>query len=219
MKQHSQAPLPDTAQQHAVSVDSWWRTQSATMALLKHAHGMVDGAEQRIAALEKRIRDLEELASSDPLTGLMNRRGFENFFEHERARIHRGHSPGAVLVLIDLDRFKSLNDTHGHQAGDACLLAVTEALLSSIRLVDGAARLGGDEFALLLTQTDGEKAKARIEKIRRKLNKITLEWEGKKLRSGASIGATEVSNKMDLSEAYRLADSALYSDKRKRQRT
>lgn len=198
----------------SLSVDSWWRTQSATMALLKHAHGVIDGAEKRIADLERKIRELEDLASTDPLTGLMNRRGFEQFFSLEAARIRRGHSSGAVLVLIDLDRFKEINDTHGHQAGDKCLQLAARALMDSTRLTDGAARLGGDEFVLLLAQTTPELAAKRIALIREKLDALEISWEGRQLRFGASIGAADVTGRADLARAYRNADKALYGDKK-----
>ena len=69
--------------------------------------------------MEKKIRELEELALTDPVTGLMNRRGFEQFFAREHARMRRHETPGSVLLLFDLDKFKEINDTHGHQAGDA----------------------------------------------------------------------------------------------------
>ena len=151
---------PETPEALRKSADGWWRTQSATMALLKHAYGQIGASEKRIAEQDRRIRELEDLAATDPLTGLMNRRGFEKFFELEQARIRRGHSPGALFVLIDLDRFKPINDTYGHLAGDECLKLVSAKLLQSIRMLDGAARLGGDEFTLLLTQLDPDKTRA-----------------------------------------------------------
>lgn len=199
--------------QHPTSVESWWRTQAATMALLKHANGMADVAEKRIEQLEMKIQELEDLASSDPLTGLMNRRGFEKFFDSECARIRRKHSPGAVFVLIDLDRFKNINDTHGHQAGDECLKLVAAELMKSIRLADGASRLGGDEFVLLLSQTDAARAIACIEKIRERLDNVAFDKQGEKFRFGASLGTAEIGDDTSFADAYRRADKALYRDK------
>lgn len=198
------------------TIDSWWRTQSATMALLKHAHGMIDAADKKIADQERRIQQLENLAGTDTLTELMNRRGFEKFFAHELERIRRHNSPGSLLVLIDLDHFKSINDTHGHIAGDACLKLVAEKIMKSIRILDGAARFGGDEFAILLTQTDPEKARDRVEKIRHTLNEMKLDWDGKKLHFGASLGSAIVSSKTDFMAAYDIADKDLYADKQRR---
>ncbi len=208
-------PLPEAP---PTSVDSWWRTQSATMALLKHAYGMIENAEKRLADQEKRLRQLEDLAATDPLTGLMNRRGFENFFEHELARIRRGNSPGSVLVLVDLDYFKAINDSHSHLAGDACLKLVADHLLKSIRLVDGAARFGGDEFALLLAQTDMEKSQTRVQRIKQALNGMKLDWQGKKLHFGASIGVAAITKECSFATAFRAADAALYDDKKNRRK-
>lgn len=198
------------------ALDSWWRTQSATMALLRHAYQKIEDSERRIEAQEKRIRQLEELAETDPLTGLMNRRGFEKFVDLELSRIRRKHSPGALFVLVDLDRFKQINDIHGHQAGDDCLGLVAEHLLKSIRFADGAARFGGDEFALLLTQTAPEKAMDRVEKIRQVLNDMRLDWQGEKLHFGASIGIAPATPESDFNALYKEADKALYADKQDR---
>ena len=200
------------------SAESWWRTQSATMALLKHAYQLVNASEQRIAEQEKHIQRLENLAATDPLTGLMNRRGFERFFDHELARIRRKHSPGALFILIDLDRFKPINDIHGHMAGDACLMLVAKKLQECIRMLDGAARIGGDEFALLFTQLEPEKAAARIQRVRKALNDLTLEWQGKELHFGASIGSTIVTGDGDYAGLYNAADTALYADKQQRRK-
>lgn len=196
------------------SAEGWWRTQSATIALLKHAYHRLDTSEKHIAEQEKKIRELEDLAATDPLTGLMNRRGFEKFFGHELERIRRGHSPGALFILIDLDRFKPINDRYGHLAGDACLRLVGERLLKSIRMLDGAGRLGGDEFALVLTQLDPEKIQPRIQKIRHVLKDMSLEWQGKKLHFSASLGTALITADSSFAVVYDAADAALYADKK-----
>lgn len=196
------------------SIDSWWRTQSATMALLKHAHLQIGTAEKRIADMEKRIRELEEIASTDGLTGLMNRRGFERFFANEQARLRREQSRGALLVLFDLDRFKAVNDLHGHPAGDACLNMVSQKLVSSIRLSDVAARFGGDEFALLLTQADTEQAEKRALKIAQSLNDITMSWNGHKVHFGASVGTAVMTPEDSFELIYERADADLYVNKK-----
>jgi len=168
----------------------------------------------RVAEQDKRLLQLEELASTDPLTGIMNRRGFEKFFEYELAHIRRGNSPGALFAIIDLDRFKPLNDTHGHQAGDACLKFIAEHLVKSIRLVDGAARLTGDEFAVLLTQTDPERAMVRVNEIRKMLNEVRLDWKGERLKIAASFGVAPVSEEGDFAGAYNAAHKALLEEKK-----
>ena len=196
------------------SIDSWWRTQSATMALLKHAHSQVENAESRIMALEKRIRDLEELASTDPLTGLMNRRGFEQFYTLEKSHIQRGNSKGALLLVIDLDRFKLVNDSFGHAAGDDCLKVAAATLLKTIRISDGAARLGGDEFVVMLTHTEADKAALCAHKIRSRLDQMTATWGGQKLEFGASVGITPVTS--EPIDYFHQADVSLYEEKTRR---
>ncbi len=193
------------------------RLHSTTAALLSDAQGRLDAAEKIIAAQEKRIRELEALASTDGLTGLMNRRGFETFFTQERARQRRhGKDSAGCLLLIDLDLFKHINDTYGHDAGDACLKEVAEILSRNLRLLDGIARFGGDEFAVLLTDTDSEKAAGRIALLRAELDRIEVEYRGTVLRFGASVGLSSVDTQTPFSDLYRSADSALYADKQKR---
>ncbi|MBU6475299.1 MAG: diguanylate cyclase [Alphaproteobacteria bacterium] len=219
-EQRHQAPLPSNDRapsgETKTSADGWWRTQSATLALLKHAYHLLGTSERRIAEQDRRIRELEDLAATDPLTGLMNRRGFERFFELEQARIHRRHSPGALLILIDLDLFKPVNDTYGHAAGDACLRALSQKMLQSIRMLDGAARLGGDEFALLLTQLPPESGAAHLEKIRALLAETTVDWQGKKITFSASVGAAVVTEETSFAAAYAAADATLYANKKRR---
>lgn len=192
--------------------------QSDPIGPLAQIRQRLEDAERLIAEQEQKIRLLEDLASTDPLTGLMNRRGFDAFFAQELSRIRRGNSPGALLVLIDLDHFKDINDRHGHEAGDACLKRVAQYLLSSIRITDGAARLGGDEFALLLTQTDQDGAQARAEKIRGVLGDMHLHRKGGKLPLRASFGVKAIDEKSDYAEAFRAADHALYRDKKKKKK-
>jgi len=115
------------------------------------------------AALERSLRyalklgdtleALRRLATRDPLTGLLNRREFDRILGEERDRSHRfGHS--LALVLVDVDHFKSVNDTHGHPAGDAVLREIARRLADQIRTVDRVARYGGEEFALILLESD-----------------------------------------------------------------
>lgn len=138
--------------QNRKSTESWWRTQSATMALLKHAYQKIDDAELELARQEERIQTLEKLASTDELTGLYNRRGFVSEFERDMSRMKRHEEEGGLLILFDLNKFKEINDTHGHLAGDKCLQLVGRTLMKMIRNTDTAARLGGDEFVMFFVQ-------------------------------------------------------------------
>ena len=113
---------------------------------------------------------LEELSVRDPLTRLYNRRHFETRLEEELPRVRRGH-PVAVLMM-DLDRFKSVNDEHGHLAGDEMLRRIAAAVQETTRAIDVVGRFGGDEFVALLPDTDAEQAKVVAERLVRTVRSI-----------------------------------------------
>lgn len=99
------------------------------------------------------LEALRRMATRDQLTGLLNRREFDRILHEERERTLRfGHT--LALVMVDIDHFKSINDTHGHPAGDAVLREVARRVAAEVRSVDRAVRFGGEEFALILVQTD-----------------------------------------------------------------
>lgn len=206
--------------------EEYWRlmaedhryNHSVTTVLLQEANAKVEKAQFLLAEQEKKIRELENLALTDPVTGLMNRRGFEKFFAQELARVRRYNSLGSVLILFDLNKFKEINDTYGHQAGDACLKKVAEYVLANIRNLEGAARIGGDEFAILLTHTTVKKALNHIEEIRNVLSNMQIEWQGETLHFGASMGMQEVSADSSYEGAYEAADQDLYKHKRQAKR-
>jgi diguanylate cyclase (GGDEF)-like protein len=213
--------IPSKPETTTAAEDAWrmaaeeqWRQHRETAALLGLANVQIDDMLMRMDEQEKKIRELESLAATDPLTGLMNRRGFEKFIAIETARIERGGSEGAVLLLFDLDRFKEINDTHGHAAGDACLKKVAEYLGGTIRILDGAARLGGDEFAVLLTDTTQVKAQARIDSIRAALRAVKVDFNGAMLSFGVSLGLSEFPPCTTYDQAYADADRDLYRAKR-----
>jgi diguanylate cyclase (GGDEF)-like protein len=102
--------------------------------------------------LGETLEALRQLATRDQLTGLLNRREFDRIMAEEAERCRRFGQPLA-LVMVDIDHFKAVNDTHGHQAGDAVLRAIAKTLTGQLRTVDRVARIGGEEFALVLMQT------------------------------------------------------------------
>jgi diguanylate cyclase (GGDEF)-like protein len=193
-------------------------TLKPAMDEISRAGARLLAAEHRIASMEKKIDELENLSTTDYVTGLLNRRGFEKFFAQEVARTRRYKTPGSVLLLFDLDKFKEINDTHGHLAGDACLKKVGECLTKRLRNLDGAARIGGDEFAVLLSYTNPQKASQCIDDIKRILNDVQVEWAHKKLHFSASVGSGYVSGETKYEDACREADEALYSNKKKKKK-
>ena len=192
------------------------RMNSSLSVMLKHSHDLLEEAERKIEKQEKRIRELEALAATDPLTNVMNRRSFDKALEQEISRITRGNSIGALLVVIDLDRFKGINDTLGHGAGDACLKALADKMNALVRLTDAAGRLGGDEFALLFTHTTVEKFGHRLQNIRAELSALHFYWQDATVPFGASTGCVEITEGMTSSEAMILADEDLYRQKQNR---
>ena len=124
-----------------------------------------------LALLKSEVRKIDELASEDSLTGLANRRSFYRVAEAEMNRSQRFGSPFSV-VYIDIDNFKTINDTQGHNVGDALLRKVATTIREQIRNVDTVARLGGDEFAILFSETDADETKQIIERTQSHLTDL-----------------------------------------------
>ena len=157
---------------------------------------------------------LERQARVDELTGLPNRRAFEHALHSEIARSMRYGTP-LSLLLIDLDHFKSVNDTYGHDTGDQVLRAVAYTLEASVRVADTPARYGGEEFALLLPQTRLKEASAFSERIRQRLARLAHKTPaGDTLQVTCSIGAAEFDAEApDERRMVKAADEALYDAK------
>lgn len=168
---------------------------------------LVHGLRRRNEAL---VAGLHEAARTDPLTGLLNRQGFEERFELELERARRSAQPLA-LVLGDLDRFKQLNDHFGHQAGDSALTSVGTLLSGACRRIDTAARIGGEEFALLLPGTGATGALELAERVRRQVTRV-LDGDGMPLT--VSFGVVEFPVHAGTRETLvHAADQALYKAK------
>lgn len=162
----------------------------------------------------ERARHRSELVSrTDPLTGLLNRRGLS-----ESAAEWLSHAKGQqrklVVMLADLDNFKTVNDRHGHAEGDRVLVKVADLLLCNTRDSDMVARYGGDEFVLLLTDTEGEAA----HQIAVRMQSVIDEWMlDQNLTCGISIGVSEAAaHEMDLGKVLESVDRLLYAAKVKR---
>lgn len=183
--------------------------------LLEEALASADEARRDLAEAQRRIAVLEHQARTDPVTGLLNRRGFEIALETALARVRRFGEKG-VLVAVDLDGFKQVNDTFGHQAGDLVLTTVATCLIRHTRNTDSVARLGGDEFAILLTDADAAGAKQRVKILDRLLNYTSVPWHGDKIPVHASFGAVPYGPKHAPETLLADADAAMYARKRSR---
>ena len=172
-------------------------------------------AERRLAEQKTRIARLERLAATDELTGALNRRGFESALKRHLAEARRHGEPG-VLVIVDLDGFKPINDTHGHRAGDEVLRRVARLLMYSVRETDYVGRLGGDEFAVLLTRTSHLDGINRAEGLDRRINGMRVAWSGRMIAPRASFGIQAYGPGDDSEELIGQADEAMYRIKRAR---
>jgi diguanylate cyclase len=153
---------------------------------------------------------LEHAAEHDPLTGVLNRKGFERVLG---AAFAEPEVP-TTLVMLDLDRFKPINDSAGHAAGDAMLKAVARTLQDQVRATDHVARLGGDEFALLLPGCPPERAGEIAEQVRAAIAALTLGWQGRTLRVSVSLGlAARAAQQATPADWLAEADAACYAAK------
>ena len=159
--------------------------------------------------------ELKQQAIIDTLSNMYNRRGVENFLFREIEQVKRSKEPLALLI-IDANKFKSVNDQFGHAAGDQAIIYIGETLKNSVRSGDLAGRLGGDEFVLVLTNTDYETATSIAERITKTIDDNPMNYEGKSIQLSVCIGVgmldTENPNYDDL---YIRADNALYKEKAK----
>jgi diguanylate cyclase (GGDEF)-like protein len=181
-----------------------------------------DGGPRRVCGVVVDVTDerrreeaLIDLASRDPLTGLLNRRGFKR--EAERAALSASDGQDIALLLIDLDHFKSTNDTFGHPAGDAVLAEVGRRLPSALGLDAVCARLGGDEFVALYALRPGESPETLRAAIVSALGRPVVH-EGRHLPLAASVGFATARGALNVGELMARADSALYAEKRARRR-
>ncbi|MGI6154198.1 MAG: diguanylate cyclase [Christensenellaceae bacterium] len=159
------------------------------------------------------INQLEEQATTDPLTGVLNRRQFYAMTERELEAAKRRQSTTA-LILFDLDHFKQINDTYGHKAGDKVLQETAWIIQSELRIYDIFGRIGGEEF-VVFTQSAGEDHLARFTgRLREKLESTVAVCEGEEIRYTASFGIVEIPPGGELDLAMSAADTAMYKAKK-----
>ncbi len=183
---------------------------------LDGARTALSEAEQVIRSQEERIRQLENLALTDELTGLLNRRGFTLALQRELSSARRDANAGGILVMVDLDGFKAINDLWGHCAGDDYLQAVAHALLSEVRSNDTVARIGGDEFAILFTRMSEETGMMRMRKLEKSFNSRMMQWRDRVLPMRASFGLSAYDGSATPDTIMVSADLKLYASKARR---
>ena len=175
--------------------------------------GMLEllAAEMRIAELEKALEEARSVAFVDPLTGALNRRGFEKAYEREMARARRSNSRLA-LVMIDLDDFKRLNDHFGHLAGDKALMHLVNVLQESMRPSDVLCRFGGEEFVLMLPDTALDGACTAVRRFLAEFSSRVIPGVDQSMTFSAGVVEHDYFESLD--EAIERADIATYAAKR-----
>ena len=169
--------------------------------------------QQRVQELESELKRLSDEVSTDALTRVANRRGLEQAFAAECAKLQRNPGPLAV-GLIDIDNFKKLNDTLGHSAGDVALKALAERVKEGLRPVDTVARFGGEEFVVLLPGTPADEAQGVLTRLQRELTKSLFLHEKREVFVTFSAGVTGLRMGEPLQSVLERADEALYEAKR-----
>ena len=176
------------------------------------------GVGRRIIDLHRQIdaknKLLEEMAHSDPLTGLPNRRAIEDWAARQLRGAARHGFPYWV-VLTDLDSFKSINDTHGHHVGDEAIRVLAQELQRAVRATDTCGRLGGDEFGVAMPEADERHASDVASRVRQSLDELNRAGKSP-VPVQFSTGITSWRSGMDWQAMYQVADKALYVVKRRR---
>ncbi|MDD5388218.1 MAG: GGDEF domain-containing protein [Gallionellaceae bacterium] len=179
---------------------------------LNEARAQAEQAEQRIHVLETELAQVSNLVREDQLTGALNRRGLDEAFSRELARADRLEAPLSIS-LLDLDHFKKLNDSLGHQAGDEALKHLTRVVRDLLRPTDSLARYGGEEFLILLPNTDLEGAEVILKRLQRELTRQFFLHANDKVLITFSAGVAERGKEEAQADLVARADAAMYRAK------
>lgn len=152
------------------------------------------------------------LAERDPLTGMRNRVSMVNSLQREIA-LGKRHDDFLSLLIIDIDHFKQVNDSHGHTAGDQILLQVAAIIMDTVRQTDMSFRYGGEEFVVVLSKTNLEGAIVIGERLRHLVEDSLMRYKQEELKVTVSVGATQLAEEDDLDAFFERADGALYAAK------
>jgi diguanylate cyclase (GGDEF)-like protein len=170
-----------------------------------------------VEAMRAQLAELELLADTDTLGPILNRRAFLRELG-AAVEVHGRHAVPAAVLFIDVNGLKSVNDTHGHEAGDAVILHVAEQLQSHVRISDTVARIGGDEFGVILTHLDEEAARAKAEALIAAINTTSICRADIKISVSLGYGLAMLQSSDCVRSVLARADTAMYAA-RKRQRS
>ncbi len=180
---------------------------------LRISRQRVDEADKRINELQIELHQASTLVRHDQLTGTLNRRGLDEIFENEVGRAQRRRSPLCVAML-DIDNFKKLNDTLGHDAGDAALIHLVSVIRDTLRPQDTLARFGGEEFVVLLPDTPIDDAKKALVRLQRELTKRYFLNDNEKILITFSAGISDFRSDDTQASVVKRADEAMYAAKK-----
>jgi diguanylate cyclase (GGDEF)-like protein len=171
-------------------------------------------AEQHIAEQQMRIRELENMSTTDELTGLNNRRSLRNHLTRVLSRAKR-HGDKGIVAFLDMNEFKEINDRFGHDAGDKALQNLAGILQKNLRDTDFVARLGGDEFIFVLEKADIDQGIERAKQIRDIICNSSMIIRGQKIILSASMGLAIYDDSSSYDTLLSAADDAMYRDKKR----
>lgn len=179
---------------------------------LRSTQQKVKESEARIKELEQELEATSDLVRHDQLTGALNRRGLEEIFSKESARAKR-HETQLCVALLDIDNFKKLNDSLGHEAGDKALIHLANVCRETLRPQDTVARYGGEEFIILLPDTHLDEAVTALTRLQRELTKKFFLSDNEKVLITFSAGVTPLHSEDDQRSVIKRADEAMYEAK------
>ena len=200
--------LEDIMHDTRIIQDSALRSHQELLSTRKQA----DDAETRIKELENELAQVSEQIHKDQLTGVLNRRGMDETFERELNRADRSQSPMCV-ALLDIDNFKKLNDTLGHQAGDQALIHLARVIKECLRPADNVARYGGEEFVIILPDTPLKEGIEAVERLQREMTKKFFLNNNERVLVTFSAGVALRQSGEDQEELVGRADKAMYKAK------
>jgi len=191
------------------------RVSNSAQLLEPDLRAIEDSLSHLLYPLRNAMLYLEAIRSArlDALTGVGNRFAFSRAYEREHALAVR-HKNDLSLLILDIDHFKKINDCFGHLAGDQVLKEVASALQDAMRQTDMIFRYGGEEFTAILTKTDGDGARVIAERIRRRVEALTILQAGERIRVTISIGIGSLNDANNDRQMFEIADNNLYLAKR-----